>query len=251
MRLKAPQKQNGMYLLSKDQIEDIATEIIAHYYPENLIHSAPLDTMHFMQEVLGLSVRRANIGAFGSGIMGLTVFGDEVEIPSYDEMYQPIVLKETFGTVLISKDLFHADNLPRQHYTEAHEAAHFILHRDYYKIALATFANRTANTFQFIACREIGKPIASPKNDHQWLEWQADHLAAALLMPKEIFQNFARSVMQNKGISAGYIADGYTSRRQIEEVTSAVAERFFVSRQAAQIRMSHLGLIQKPNFNLL
>ena len=123
MRLNFPQKNNGMYILSTDQIEQIATAIINRYYPENLIHSTPLDTIHFMQEILGLDVRHANIGTFGSGILGLTVFGDEVEIPSYDEMYRPMILEETFGTVLISNDLMGIENIARRRCTESHEAA--------------------------------------------------------------------------------------------------------------------------------
>lgn len=247
MRLNFPQKSNGIYVLSRVQIDQLATTLLAQFYPNNLIHSTPLNTVHLLQEHLGLNVKRANIGCFNSGILGLTVFGDEVEIPSYDEMHRPMILNETYGTVLISKDLFHADNLPRQRYTEAHEAAHFILHRAYYLQNSKVTANRNAANFQYIACREVGKQFHMPKNDHEWLEWQADHLAAALLMPKEIFCIFIRSTIKNLGISGSILGDDkYTNKREIEEIITAAAEQFNVSKTAAKIRMIHLGLIQKP-----
>ncbi len=249
MKFNYPQKENGMYILSKHDIEDVATLILKEYYPENLNVPTPLNTIELLEEHLGLSVKRKYIGSVASGILGLIVMNDDVEIPSYDDMYRPAVLQETYGTVLISQHLNGKENTPRRRYTEVHEAAHFILHSDYYNKCAKSTANRTNKNFDYIACRKMEIYNRCSRNDVDWMEWQADALAAALLMPKDIFCYFAKSVIRQNGISRGYlISSPYANKRQAFDIITEIAQKFNVSYRAAQIRMLHLELIRKPDF---
>ena len=126
------QKENGMYILSRSDIEQIATEKLQEFSPSNLQHAIPLRTTPFLENYLGLIVKYKYICDFKSEILGLTVMGDEVPIPSYDDLLRPVVLEETFGTVLISQTLRGNNNSARRRYTEMHEAAHFMLHQPYF-----------------------------------------------------------------------------------------------------------------------
>ena len=126
MELTYPQKSNGLYVLSRMAIEQIATDVLKEYAPQNLEHPLPLDTRDMMENYLGLIVKHAHIGSFNSGILGLIVMSDAAEIPSLDEMFKPTVLQECFGTVLISRTLLGNENLPRKRYTEMHEASHLL-----------------------------------------------------------------------------------------------------------------------------
>ncbi len=244
MQLNYSQKENGMYILSRDSMDDISTSILKKYYPQNLESPRPLNTTELLEEHLGLTVKRKYIGTLESGILGLIVMKDDVEIPSYDDMYRPVVLQETFGTVLISRHLMGRDNAPRRRYTEAHEGAHFILHREYYNQTDNITANRTNNPLNYIACRKVEIYGKSLRNEFAWMEWQADCLAASLLMPKNIFCDYAKKVIRENGVRRGYLINGtYTNRRQAFEIITEVAEQFNVSYRAAQIRMLTLGLI--------
>ena len=248
MQLNYSKNKKGMYILSRDSIEDVATLILKEYYPNNLVFPTPLNTLELLEEHLGLTVKRKYIGNIESGILGLIVMNDEVEIPSYDDMYRPTILQETFGTVLISQHLNGKNNAPRRRYTEAHEGAHFILHKEYYNNSAAKTANRS-NVFDYIACRKMEIYKNSPKNDREWIEWQADALAAALLMPRDIFYSYAKSVIRQNGVSKGYLISGpYANKGQAIDIITEVAEKFYVSYRAAQIRMLHLGLIQDLSF---
>ncbi len=249
MLLNYSKKENGLYILSKCDIEDIATLILKKYYPENLNTPIPLNTIELLEEHLGLSVKRKYIGTLESGILGLIVMHDEAEIPSYDDMYNPMVLQETYGTVLISQHLDGKDNISRRRYTEAHEGAHFILHTEYYNESLKSTVNRENKQFNYIACRKMEIYKRLSKNDADWMEWQADTLAAALLMPRDVFRSFAKSVIRQNGVSSGYlISSPYANKRQAFDIITEIAQKFNVSYRAAQIRMLHLGLIRKPNF---
>ena len=249
MQLNYARKANGLYVLSRNDIEDIATLILEEYYPQNLIYPIPLNTIGLLEEHLGLTVKNKYIGTFESGILGLIVMNDEAEIPSYDDMYKPTILQETYGTVIISKQLSGKENMSRRRYTEVHEGSHFILHSDYYKNTLNNVANRSNNLFDYIACRRVELYKTSTNNNSSWAEWQADTLAAALLMPKAVFYSFVKSVFRENGITGNYIVNTpYVNKKQVHDIISQIAERFNVSYRAAQIRMIHLGLIVENSF---
>lgn len=247
MQINYPQKENGMYILSKQDIENIATLILKEYYPENLSAPIPLNTTELLEEHLGLSVKRKYIGSLESGILGLIVMSDDVEIPSYDNMYRPTILQETYGTVLISQHLTGKDKSARRRYTEAHEGAHFILHRNYYNKRTQSIFNRRDKSLSYIACRKMEIYKQTANNDIDWMEWQADTLAAALLMPQKAFTLFAKAVFYKYGIFNGYIlVDHSTDKVSAYNIIKEIAEKFHVSHRATQIRMLHLGLIRDP-----
>ena len=242
MQLDYKQKYNGQYILSKIDIEKIATDVLKEFSPSNLVTPTQLDTLSFLQDYLGLYVKRKYIGTFELGILGSIVMCDEMEIPSYDEMFRPTVLVETYGNVLISPSLCSMENAPRRRYTEMHEGAHFILHKDYYKC----LERESVNQHKLIACRRMELLNDNPKTAADWVEWQADYMAAALLMPQKVFCDYARSIIRSFGVPRGYLTvSSYTNKRQAFEIISKVAERFYVSYRAAQIRMIKLGLIRE------
>ena len=243
------QKENGMYILSKSEIEQIATKKLQEYSPSNLERPMPLRTTDFLQNYLGLMIKYKYICDFQSGILGLTVMGDEVPVPSYDELLRPVVLEETFGTVLISPQLLGRDHSARRRYTEIHEGAHFILHQPFFanceKVAAAA---RCEYPCSFVACRKIELHNEKPKTDSGWLEYQADALAAALLMPQNVFHSYVRSVLRKNGIHFNCLyTHSNINDRRAHSVIYDVAKTFAVSYQAAKIRMTHLGLLRESN----
>lgn len=245
------QKENGMYILSKSEIEQIATKTLQEFSPSNLERPMPLRTTDFLENYLGLVIKYKYICDFQSGILGLTVMGDEVPVPSYDELLRPVVFEETFGTVLISPLLRGRDHVARRRYTEMHEGAHFILHQPYFanceKIAAAARCEYPCN---FIACRKIELHDERPKTDLDWLEYQADALAAALLMPQNVFHSYVRDVLRKNGIRFNCLyTNPNTNDRRAHSVIYDVAETFAVSYQAAKIRMTHLGLLKESTLS--
>ena len=190
------QKENGMYILSRSEIEQIATDKLKEFSPSNLERPIPLRTTDFLKSYLGLDVKYKYICDFQSGILGLTVMGNVVPIPSYDELLRPVILEETFGTVLISPQLLGHNYLNRRRYTEMHEGAHFILHQPYFDRLEKSAAASRQNHCGYVACRKIELYNQKPKTVCDWLEYQADALAAALLMPQNVFQSFVCCVLR-------------------------------------------------------
>ena len=132
-----------------------------------------------------------------------------------------------------------------------HEAAHFMLHQPYFanceKVAAASRCEYPCN---FIACRNIELHNERPKTDSDWLEYQADALAAALLMPQNVFRSYVRNVLKKNGIRLNCLYTNPNTRdKRAQSVIYDVAKTFDVSYQAAKIRMLHLGMLRESDFS--
>lgn len=238
MEFNYPKQKNGMYVLSKYDFDVIAESVLSVYSPQNLSYPAPLDTVKFLED-MGLLVKHKLIGMPGRDILGATIMGDSEEIPVYDYFEGQDVLEETRGTVLINSNLCCGKHAPRRRYTEVHEGSHWLLHNEYFERL-----ERNDKTVK-IACRVVESYKRDKATEHDWLEWQADSLAAALLMPKEVFYDYVRRLIKDAGVNRGYLYEGsYSDKRVFNDIIGKITNRFYVSRRAAQIRMIHLGLIK-------
>ena len=241
MKLNYRQQDNGMFILGRNEIEQIATDVLREVAPQSLVYPMALST-EALFDFFGLMVKHAYLGFPGHEILGATVMGESAEIPVYDLKLNPDVLEETFGTVLIHSELSCAKQAPRRRYTEAHECSHWILHKPYYDKQSGNSNSR------LVACRSVETYKRVRKTDADWREWQADTLAAALLMPREMFYEYARRLLRDAGAPRGYIIEGLPASRFIfNEIIGPLSSRFNVSNRAAQIRMIHLGLIKTPS----
>lgn len=242
------QKDTGIYILSRNDMEEIATEKLKEFSPINLECPMPLKTTQFLEDYLGLITKNKYICDFDSGILGLTVMGDFALIPTYDEGFEREVIEATFGTVLITPQLSMKEQLPRRRYTEMHEASHFMLHQPYFEKCEATVVPRSEYPCPIIACRKVESNFNLNKTDGDWIEYQADALSAALLMPKNIFTEYVKTLMRKYGIRGTcMLEDSYVDKPKINSIICDAEEKFFVSHQAAKIRMKHLGLLKKNN----
>ena len=241
MKLYYRQQDNGMFILARSDIEHIATDVLSEVAPQNLVYPLPLRT-DALFDYYGLAVKHAYLGLPGREVLGATVMGDSAEIIGYDMMMKPDVWEETYGTVLIHTGLCCAQQTPRRRYTEAHECSHWILHKPYFDML------PKSNSGHLVACRSVETYKRTRKTDADWREWQADTLAAALLMPRDMFFEYACNMLKSHGAPRGYLIEGQPSSRAIfREVIGPVSDKFSVSNRAAQIRMIHLGLIRTPS----
>ena len=239
MEIAYVQKGNGMYCLSREAIEQISSTVLKEYSPTNLASPTALDADDFLIDYLGLLVRNRYIGTIDSGILGLIVMGNETEIPSTDTLFRPTVYKECRGTVYISPTLSKKENHPRMRYTQIHEGAHWLLHDAYFEKLAAKKPRKRS-----IACRSIERYRSQRRTETDWLEWQADALAAALLMPKDVFFDWTQMVLRHAGATKGYLEEGVEQDRQVfYDTIDKIRGPFCVSRRAAQIRMIHLGIV--------
>ena len=242
MILDYPRKENGMYYIKRDQLDDIAGSLLSEYAPDVLVEPQPLKIGEIVEEQLGLTLQYQYLTPNGA-ISGLIAFGDN-DVKCYDDMFRPIELPVTDGTILIDKTLSGDKQLPRRRYTITHEFSHRILHRSYYDPENRHFSFRESRN-RFIACRSADIERSNEPRvidtDHGWKEWQADGLAAALLMPRSPFTSAAKRIIHNR--TRRYFISELTTRAERWDIVNCLAEVFMVSKQAAAIRLKYLNLM--------
>lgn len=136
------------------------------------------------------------------------------------------------STILVEKRLLNDPRMEgRKNFTIAHEIAHQILNRKYPEKYGAQ--NRT-----FCDYRRSAKP---KKEIEDWNEWQADALAAALLLPLEVLQD--SMFVFGLGERMKLLSRKYSSTRF--ELFCEMADYLRVSRTALSYRMEQLELLEK------
>ncbi|MCG3127355.1 MAG: hypothetical protein CHACPFDD_02214 [Phycisphaerae bacterium] len=138
----------------------------------------------------------------------------------------------------------------RYHFTLAHEAGHWRLHRKYYLEDVAQG-------------RLFGEDLAKPayvcrSSDKRPVEWQADQFAASLLMPRKLVYAAwtawrgnanAVAVTELRGAGAGSVS--LTDEKLMEDFCRPLAERFQVSPEAMRIKLNDLELLVRTRADML
>jgi Zn-dependent peptidase ImmA (M78 family) len=172
-------------------------------------------------------------------MMGLRcIFFDFEQIGTPDVLGATYVKKKL---VAINADLLDDRSKGRAAFTMAHEAGHWVLHRN-----LLAIANRHGNMEEAIFCRaqDARKPI----------EWQADYFASCLLMPEDMvrsaFKNtFEPDVIDIVNVEKDFVSLPFCFDFSVDNwpfIADAVRTTGGfenVSRQAMIIRLQELGLV--------
>jgi len=219
MNLNYPQNYYGRYILNTSQIEEIAKMFLQKYMPSALSKIEPVDISSFAEDGLSLTIVNGCIKEHSS-ILGAMVFAD---IKRPDNVVIPT------GTILTNPNLQSFSNRLRLIFTIAHETAHWILHRSYFSPGNQSYSYRKQGQL-YVACRTIGIEMKRSllKTNGDFIEWQANALAAALLMPIATFRYTANHLSDKNGI---------ITVNAIEEI----ADIFQVSKITAKIRLKQLG----------
>ena len=243
MELNYKQRANGMYILYKEDIEQIATDTLKEFSPQNLDYPSALDMDSFLVDHLGLLLKERYLGIPGKeSVLGLTVMCDSADVVTLDNRCRPTVVEENYGTVVISTALNSVNNKGRKRYTKIHEGAHWLLHKDYYR----KLEGSSHPGSGVVACRNVERYIPKQRDEKDWIEWQADALAASILMPRTVFYQYCRELLRHAGVPRGYLNEGnYGDKLIFQEIVPDLMTAFGVSSRAAQIRMVHLGLIRR------
>lgn len=218
-------------ILSRNDIEQIAEKILAiyteAYVPEK--HLFYQVVPEELAEVLGLEVDYQILSLDGT-ILGVTA-PDEQCVTVYDRKQECYYYLDG-NTILIDTRLcVSPKTIGRKNYTLAHEIAHQILYKAF-PDAYAS-ANR-------IMC-DYRRTPSNRKKVTNWVEWQADALAAALLLPKDAILD--GMFLFSLGEHINTLSRKYTPNKYDNFCYLATA--LGVSQSALAYRMEQLGLLDR------
>ena len=216
-----------MRYLSYRDIDKIAGEVLRRYGHAGEALK-PTDVRGLAAESLGFGVDYATLSDDGS-VLGLTAFAPIACMVWRDG--KPRLLNFPAGLILVDESLCHRDCMGRERFTIAHECGHQILHgTDFARTFQAPVSVDAAESF-------VARRTLVTSND--WLEWQANTLAAALLMPQNQMPYAVREFAGKERIVAEHGCITYSESRSINEI----AEFYNVSFTALTIRLKQLKLL--------
>jgi len=217
--------------LSYKDIEEIAEQVFALYKDLPEVKDRPVYRVEpelLLEKLLGLKTRYFHM-TLDSSVLGLTSYGD-IEL-FFNNGLEENSYRLDGKTVLIESDLNDDYHKGRRNFTIMHEGAHHILRITYpndYESVPPTVHYHKAN-------QNNSKKIAD------WEEWQADTLASALLMPKEVVRDGMLLVdlpesipLLSKACPGG-----------VYKKFCILADFLGVSKKALAIRLKQLGVVAK------
>lgn len=231
-------KSNGVPILSKEEIDGIGEQYVKAFCPEVLSHPAPVDIEFFVENYLGITPDYQYLS--NNGIyLGMTVFNDTNMVPIFDPgTGRAEYISAKARTIIIDNRLLEESQQHRYRFTLGHEAGHDIFHSAFFGYNPDQLPLFDIGTAPMIQCRtDCGSTSKkTPKfwDDHDWMEWHANRLSSAILMPRSAVERLVEGVRSERRDSI---------RRAT--IVFAVAETFDVSFEAAMYRLKDLGFIPK------
>ncbi len=171
----------------------------------------------------------------------MTVFNDTDKVPVYDPQRECAdYISAKAHTVIIDRTLLAENQEHRYRFTMGHEASHEFLHKEYFAYdpdQMTIFDYIGETPIPMVQCRIDTKKMDARNSEiwteRDWMEWQANALSSAILMPVSMVRKVAESVKTTKAVFRNYIT------------AAKVSNVFNVSFEAASYRLKQLGYISQ------
>ncbi len=234
-------KRNGVPILNKQEIDTIGEELIRDFCPKAMEVPMEIDIDSFVERYLGM-IQDFHYLSHCGVYLGMTVFNDTNKIPVYNpSKHCAEYASAKARTVIIDSSLLEEGQEHRYRFTMGHESGHDIFHSRYFGYDPHQFSFFDRSETPMIQCRtdiqsENRKPVEQ-WTDKDRMEWQANRLSSALLMPKSMVLKLITNLpsMGKLFRDATYIMK--------------VSNTFNVSSEAAKYRLLELGIIQRERSN--
>ena len=240
-------KRSGAPVLSRKDIDIIGENLVSDFNPDAMHTPQEIDIDLFVQDYLGADQDFQYLSHCGV-YLGMTVFNDTDKVPVYDPIQNRAeYISARANTIIIDRTLLEENQEHRYRFTMGHEASHVFLHTPYFaydpnQITLMDLLGERKEA-AMIQCRVDTKKMNCEQQavwtDKEWMEWQANALSSAILMPKAMVHKLVRALRQKPGFS---------QKKEIQRCyieADTVSQVFNVSFQAATIRLKELGIIRQ------
>lgn len=213
-------EENQINTLGENDIEEIVNKLLESYCSYHNIPSSVVNLKllyEFLFDIFELTITYENINEFdivGRNILSKCLFRDK-----------KIVIDSSLKNSNIEK------------FIVMHEVGHFILHN---KLVLSQSKYEETKDSEYSF--SLGKHIL--KDDRHWLEWQANHFSACLLMPKKIFsKDFAKAKVDEDLDPSKplYVDDQRANIQTYNNIISVLSKKYSTTKTSIIFRLKNLG----------
>lgn len=238
-KIRVKRNSYGVPILTKEEIDILGERLIFDFCPEAMKDPQPLDVDLFAQDYLEMEQDYQYLSHCGL-YLGMMVFQDTDKIIVFNpEKNEAEYISANAGTIIIDNSLLEKGQEKRYRFTMGHEAAgHAVLHGPYFSRRIESLSLFDKEE-PMIQCRTDSNQIElrqkSSWTNRDWMEWQANAMAAAFLMPRSM----VRKAIRNIGLSD--INKKITDTKYVK----TVSDTFDVSIAAAICRLKDLKEISE------
>lgn len=215
--------------IKSTEFDDIAESILKQYYPQALETPMALPIDDYLVNI-GLTKMEGRLTE-DSSIFGEMVFKD-TEVLFYDEE-TPVSRLVKKKTILVDPEVICLRNQGSYNNTVVHESVHWLLHRYHNEYRMLFDTNHRLSSSK----SDRSSLSSSTWSDYDWMEWQANGIAARILMPKKT----TKQMVQEFFVKYSLEFEQEKKTLMFEQVVDDLADFFHVSRLAVKIRLLQLG----------
>ena len=250
------QDRTGTPILRNPEIWEFAEEQIRDFRPSLLKEPGKFNAFHFLESYLGANLEYQDI-YYREGecpIAGATIFSDGY-VRVFDRDSQCIrAIFVPAGTILIDNATISKGNEGFAAFTALHEGGHFNLHSQVFSrnTDQLDLFERSAQNPKSICCRHQTVERVSSRYCRKFTpEWNREHqanvYAAFAAMPRPTFIPCAKELIRHAGFRKGIFVDdpasGWEAMHTLDMICDKLAGIYGVSRTAARVHLSELGLL--------
>lgn len=218
-------------ILSYENIEEIAMATVLDFRNKTGIYTESIDVDKFANDYLSLDVSYAKLSNDGV-LCGVTAYADTEFYFNIDGSIKKIPIKQ--NEIILDSSFLEIKKLAnKRRFTLAHECSHqllYALESDERKLN----CRKMYNDNQSYSIKEL-------KCKEDWNEWQANSLAAAILMPPNEVEEFMMDYTKNKKIVIENDKFGFDNNI----ILTLFCGIFSVSKRTASIRLKKLGFLKQ------
>ncbi len=218
------------YLLSGAELDELGERMVRDYL--NGREAKSVDIEDFVSSYLGLTIRYETIAETDEGKIG---FISDGRTPLWVNRPEGAV-QEIFdeNTIVVDKYLLNDYEMSRKRFTIAHEVAHYLLGKFNPAETMAEFC------WEYDSDRTYAMEDLSERLN--LTEWQANNLAAAILMPRFLLEKALEKWNDGRPIPVcGRSVLPFDSRMKVR----GMAERLGVSHTALMIQLRKYKLVEQ------
>jgi len=223
-----PLEGNLIPVLSHEDYDRVAEEILCKFYSEYEFANKPID-MEKLAERMGANVVKHPISVDGKSF-GRVVFDETVCELFNKDKGTTTKYKVSENTIIIDTNTTNLFSLGSENITLAHELVHFYLHKNAFR-----FAKIIDKDLSQLECRSISS-VCEEDDPMRWFEIQANGIAPCLAMPKKLL------LAKYKELECVYAADKGNYIDAIEDIITELADYFNVTRYSVKKRLLDLGV---------
>lgn len=233
---------------SREMLDRMANRILYDYEEQLLYDAKPIPIEELVEFHYGLNLEFCNFPD-DTFISGLTVFSDGTLVV-LDENGEEVERDFGAGTIVINSEILRDDMEGYYKFTLAHELSHWILHKYIFEDSNIDIEELMKKKLEkkFLCFGNIDYSFLEQKkeiqSDYDWLEWQANNLAAHILVPTKLLHDEFLKILDFLQIKQRYI---YVDRQRCNARNGRVVQeklsRYFgVSKSVIRYKLKNLNL---------